>query len=123
MSVRIATKNVITVTPDADVRFVAQKMRAHRVGCVLVVDSRRLLGIVTDRDLALRVIAEERPLDTKVTEVMTPDPITAPASSGIEAILRALRKAGTRRLPIVADDGAVVGIVTYDDLLPMLARE
>lgn len=123
MTVRIATTEVITVGPDADVRFAAEKMRAHHVGCVLVVDGARLLGILTDRDIALRVVAEALPPSTRVAEVMTPDPITAPASAGIETILRALRKAGTRRLPLLDDAGLVVGIVTHDDLVPLLANE
>ena len=74
-------------------------------------------------DLALRVVAQGLPLDTAVSMVMTPDPTTAPGSAGIETVLRLLRKAGTRRLPLVNPDGTLAAIVTHDDLVPLLARE
>jgi CBS domain-containing protein len=123
MTPRIANETPITVTGDVDVQTVAQQMRARRVGCVIVVKERRPIGIVTDRDLALRVVAAGLPATTKICEVMTPDPITADASAGIETMLRVLRNSGTRRLPLVHPDGSLAAIVTHDDLVPFLARE
>ncbi len=123
MTVRAATEKVICAPADASVSLVAQQMRAHRVGCVVIVTGKRPVGIVTDRDLALRIVAESLPGSTPVSEVMTPDPVTADQAAGIETILRALRNAGTRRLPLVNDDGEVVAIITHDDLVQLLARE
>lgn len=123
MKLSIGSETPVTATGDADVQSIAQKMRASRVGCVIIVRDNRPIGIVTDRDLALRVIAEGLPPTTPVCDVMTPDPITASASAGIGTILTILRKAGTRRLPLVGEDGALVAIVTHDDIVPFLARE
>jgi CBS domain-containing protein len=123
MSARIASDHVITALPSDAVSEVARLMRVHRIGCVVIVDDGRPVGIVTDRDLALRVVAESRAATTPVSAVMTPDPIVADATAGIETMLTILRKAGTRRLPLVDAHGDLVGIVTHDDLLKLLARE
>lgn len=123
MTVRAATEKVICAPADASVSSVAQQMRAHRVGCVVIVSGKRPVGIVTDRDLALRIVAESLPGSTPVSEVMSPDPVTADQGAGIETILRALRNAGTRRLPLVNKQGDVVAIITHDDLVQLLARE
>jgi CBS domain-containing protein len=123
MIARLASKRVVTAPLTSTVSEVAQLMRVHHVGCVIIVNARRPVGIVTDRDLALRVVAESGSPQMPVSGVMTPDPITADASVGIETMLSILRKAGTRRLPLVDARGAVVGIVTHDDLVQLLARE
>jgi len=119
----LTARPVVTATPDEDVRSVARKMRDGHVGCVVVNEGRRPVGIVTDRDLALRVLAEGDPTTTRVSEVMTIDPSTIEVGAGVEAVLRTMRAAGTRRLPVVDGDGALVGIVTHDDLLVVFARE
>lgn len=123
MTVRAATEKVICAPTDASVSSVAQQMRAHRVGCIVIVSGKRPVGIVTDRDLALRIVAESLPGTTPVSQVMSPDPVTADEGAGIETILRALRNAGTRRMPLVNDEGDVVAIITHDDLVQLLARE
>jgi CBS domain-containing protein len=120
---RVVSEHVITATRSTTAAVVATMMRAHRVGCVVVVEDGRPIGIVTDRDLALRVVADSLPGHTLVEDVMTPDPVTARATAGIETMLRVLRKAGTRRLPLVDDAGHLVGIVTHDDLLRLHSRE
>ncbi len=123
MNARLASEAVITATADCSVASLARKMRRHHVGCVVIVARGRPIGIVTDRDLALRVVAESLPATTPASAVMTPDPVTARATAGIEAMLRELRKAGTRRLPLVDDAGRLVAIVTHDDLVRVLAGE
>lgn len=123
MTARIACKKVVTAAPGRSVAEVARAMRVHHVGCVVIVDDERPVGIVTDRDLALRVLAESSPATTPVSEVMTPDPITADSTVGIETMLSMLRRAGARRLPLVNARGRLVGIVTHDDLVQLLARE
>lgn len=119
----LSARPVVTAAPDEDVGAVARKMRDGHVGCVVVVEGRRPVGIVTDRDLTLRVLAEGDSPSLRVSEVMTADPETVLESAGIEATLRAMRKSGTRRLPVVDEHGHLVGIITHDDLLVLLARE
>ena len=119
----LARRPVVTAPPDEDVRAVARKMRDGHVGCVVVVEGRRPVGIVTDRDLALRVLAEGDPPDTPIAAVMSVDPTTVSLGSDVEVVLRSLRLSGTRRVPIVDEEGALVGLVSQDDLLALLARE
>lgn len=124
MSVRRFEQNVVQVMPDEPVVEVARRMRAERVGCVVIVQDGRPFGILTDRDLALRVVAEGRdPRGLLARDVMTYDPITLARGLGIESASRLMREHGVRRIPIVDDDGALVGIVTADDLMSLFARE
>lgn len=119
----LAARPVVTATRDEDVRAVARKMRDGHVGCVVVVEGRRPIGIVTDRDLTLRVLAVDDSANRPIGEVMTADPSTIPLGSGVEAALAAMRGAGTRRLPVVDEGGELVGIISHDDLLMVFARE
>ena len=99
-------------------------MRDFRVGCVVVTRGASPIGIVTDRDLAIRVVAEGRdPALTQVSEIVTYDATALPRSAGIDTAARMMRERGVRRLPIVTDDGRVIGIVTADDLTILLAQE
>ncbi|WP_437965043.1 CBS domain-containing protein [Sorangium sp. So ce260] len=103
---------------------VARRMRDFRVGCVVVTQGARAIGIITDRDLVMRVMADARePEKTLVSEIVTYDPTTLQQSDSIETALRLMRDRGVRRLPIVRHDGKVTGIVTADDLTMLLAAE
>ena len=99
----------------------ARRMRDFRVGCVVVVRDGRPVGIVTDRDLAVRVVAEGRDAErTLVSEIVTYEATTVPRDAGVETAVRLMSERGVRRLPIVTDDGRVTGIVTADDLTVLL---
>ena len=111
---------------DVDVPLIAaaREMRERRVGCLLVTDHERPVGIVTDRDLVLRAMAEG--LDCRTTPVsrcVTFDPITVHERDGVSTVAARMRSAGIRRVPVVDDRGKVVGIVTADDLLRELGHE
>jgi len=114
----------VVAEPTDMVIDVARRMRDYRVGCVVVTRGAKPIGIITDRDLALRVVAEG--LDPKVTPasaVVTWDATTLPRTAGIDTAVRVMSEHGVRRLPIITDDGRVIGIVTADDILIMLAQE
>lgn len=103
---------------------VARRMRDFRVGCVVVTRGARPIGIITDRDLVLRVVAEGLdPNTTLVSSVVTYDVTTLPRDAGIDTAVRLMSERGVRRLPIVTDDGRVTGIVTADDLTVLLTQE
>jgi CBS domain-containing protein len=100
----------------------ARRMRDFRVGCVVVVREARPVGILTDRDLAIRVVAEGRdPETTHVADIVTYEAATVPRDAGIETAVRVMGDRGVRRLPIITEDGKVTGIVTADDLTVMLS--
>jgi CBS domain-containing protein len=121
---RICRREVHVAAQGENALDVARRMREHNLGTVVVLDDdRRPTGIVTDRDLAMRVVAEDRrPGSTPVGDVMSLIPRTVSEETTIEHALEIMRSRGHRRLPVVKD-GRLVGIVTLDDVLALLAEE
>ena len=121
----ICRRAVDMVEPGALVRVAAQRMAARNVGSLLVVDgSRHVLGVVTDRDLALRVVAQGRdPHLTRIVDVMTPHPDTVSEETSVEDALTVMRSRGVRRLPVVGHAGELAGVVSVDDILVLLSQE
>lgn len=113
-----------TASVEDTVEKAARTMRDRRVGCVLVLRQGRPAGVVTDRDLVLRVVAEGRdPSQATLGEFVSYDPVTVCLHDGIDTAVERMRVHGIRRLPVVDDDGVAVGIVTADDLLVLLGSE
>ena len=113
-----------TVGTADTVEAAARVMRDRGVGCLVVTRDRHPIGIVTDRDLVVRVMAEGiDPAQARVGDFVTFDPITASLDEGIETVVQRMRKHGVRRVPIVDASGEAVGIVTADDLLVLLGGE
>ncbi len=124
----ICNREIIVVQRDDTVLQAAKLMRQHHVGDLLAVeerDGRRVpVGIITDRDLVVEIIAPE--LDAAVItvgDIMVTKLATVKESSGVFEAIQYMRSKGIRRLPVVDDDGGLVGIVTLDDLLVLLANE
>jgi len=97
-------------------------MGTHGVGSVLVVSGDEVLGIVTDRDITLRVVGSGRPLTTQVNAVMSGPLVTIQGSADIFDAYRLLNDSGVRRLPVL-EEGDLAGIITADDLLVALVLE
>jgi CBS domain-containing protein len=115
----IMTENPRCATPDMSVQEAARMMKAEDTGVLPVVDasnSRRLVGVLTDRDIAIRVVAEGRPAAT-VREVMSAGVRTASVDDSVEDVMRVMADEQVRRIPIVDDAGTVVGIVSQADLV------
>jgi len=124
MSLSRFLKPMITVTESEPVAQAACKLRDAHVGCVVVIRGGHPIGIVTDRDLAVRVVAEGRdPRHTLVSDIVTYDPVIVATTDGIDTAVTRMREHGVRRLPIVDEAGNVVGMVTADDLVTLLGRE
>ncbi|WP_433633561.1 CBS domain-containing protein [Halomicrococcus sp. NG-SE-24] len=129
---KLAQTEVVSVTPDASITETGQTMLDQTVGSVLVMEDDEVVGIVTDRDIAVKVVAEagssslareDVDLDTLTArDVMTTDPISVEADAKIQRILRAMNDAHARRIPVLEDDH-LVGIVAFDDLVLHLAGE
>ncbi len=109
----------ITCSPDATVALVARLMGQNRIGSVIVVDDdRRPVGIVTDRDLAVRIVGTERSSETPVAQVMTADPVTISVSGTLSDAIAQLATRGCRRLPVIDPESRrLVGVMTLDDAL------
>ncbi len=130
MKVREFCSRVIVVAePQTDLRTAAQMMRDNHVGALIVVDrkegARRPLGILTDRDIVVAVIAATgvRPETLAVRDVMTSELAVVNENDGVFEAIDSMKDRGARRLPVVAADGTLVGILTLDDLLRVLATE
>jgi CBS domain-containing protein len=117
-------QEVATVRAGASVQEAAEQMAREAVGCLVVVDDKaRPIGIVTDRDLALRVVATgARAKDVTAENVMTQPLVTAAATAPIEALIEAMCQHGIRRVPVTRQE-RVVGLVSLDDLVVRLGRE
>jgi CBS domain-containing protein len=115
---------VDTAGYDETVLEAARRMRDRQVGTVIVVDDLRPVGMVTDRDLTVRVLAAGLdPQATRLSEVMTPSPTTIREDDSIETALGYMRAGRFRRLPVVGRDGRLLGIVALDDVLELVAEE
>ena len=117
----IMTKDPSCVTPEASVREAAQVMKKEDVGIVPVVEGpsgRRLVGVVTDRDIAIRCIADGKDGTCRVRDVMSTDDIaTCYESDDVDNLMNAMRTEKVRRIPIVDERGSLVGIVSQADVL------
>lgn len=121
---RFCRKPVVTVPSTKTVHDVAAIMRERHVGAVLIVDKDRPVGIVTDRDIVLRSVADARDAKTTpVTDVMSTGLTVVRREDKLDDAVSAIRSAGVRRVPIVDAAGAAVGMVTLDDLVVLMAGE
>ncbi|MFB6194773.1 MAG: CBS domain-containing protein [Haloplanus sp.] len=119
----LARSDVVTATPDASVAELASSMRAQDVGSIVITDGDEPVGIVTDRDLTLRVLAEEvDPASVTAADVMSEELCTVDRRAGFYRAAERMSERGVRRLP-VCDDETLVGIITADDLTELLADE
>ena len=120
---RFCRKPVINALPNDAVEDVARKMRDRHVGAVVIVDETlKPVGIVTDRDLVCRVLSEGRQA-VAVREVMSPDPELLTTEDALDSALFKMRDLGVRRMPIVNERKQLVGMVSLDDLLVLLSSE
>jgi CBS domain-containing protein len=122
---RICVREVDTAKPDESVAVVAQRMHQRAVGTLVVVNHAfQVVGLVTDRDLVSRVLAKGRnPLETTVQDVMTMAPKTVSEDTPIESALLTMRTGRFRRLPVVSRAQVLLGLLTLDDVLMLLAEE
>ncbi|MDD2933222.1 MAG: CBS domain-containing protein [Methylotenera sp.] len=124
----ICNREVITVRRDANVLHAATLMRKYHVGDVVVIEDHKgksvPVGIVTDRDIVIELVATE--LDCRVIttgDIMAANVNVIKESAGIFEAIKLMTTKGIRRLPVVDNEGGLLGIVTLDDLLQLLAKE
>jgi len=122
---KIAQRNIDTADTFETVQSAAQRMATRNVGTLIVFrDDGRAAGILTDRDVALRVVGRGRdPYTTRVEDVMTTELETVSEDTAIEDTLRRMRARGVRRLPVVNAEGQCTGVVSLDDVLAHLVSE
>ena len=120
----VCKRGVVTVTAGEDLIGAAHVMREKHVGYLIVSERRKVVGVLTDRDIVVGVLAQEvdaRAL--KVGDVMTRDPLLIEEEQSIEAVLCHMREAGVRRVPVVDRSGALTGVLSIDDVLEQIAQD
>jgi CBS domain-containing protein len=116
----IMTRDPAVVTADDSVRRAVELMKEQDVGLIPVVESvnsRRLVGVITDRDVALRVVGEGVPADGTVQQFMSEGVHTAKADDDVDSVMNLMGREQVRRIPIVDERGSVVGIVSQADVV------
>jgi CBS domain-containing protein len=120
----ICTRPVVTASAQMTVGQAARAMRARNVGALVVVNAGRPIGMLTDRDIAIEVVAEGRdPDSTRVGDVMRKRPVTIQEDLGILDAAKTFARTGVRRLPVVSPRGTLVGVIAVDDLFILLGNE
>lgn len=124
----ICNREVVIAEKNLSVKEAAELMRNHHVGDLVVTEDRagrkHPVGIVTDRDIVVEVVAAGvNPEALTVADIMGPELATVRESEGLYEAMRYMHGKGVRRMPVVDRDGGLVGILTLDDLLSLLAEE
>lgn len=116
----IMTRDPATCTPDTRIQDVAHLMLDHDCGEIPIIDdreTRRLVGVVTDRDITVRAVAEGRsPTDTLASEIMSSSLVTGSPDASLEECVEKMEKHQIRRLPIVDPDGRCIGMLAQADI-------
>lgn len=120
----LARTDVVTASPDTPTSELAHRMRDENVGSVIITNDNAPVGIVTDRDLTTRLVANGDEPDGRVArDVMSEDLCTASPEVGMYEAVREMSEHGVRRLPVCDDNGDLTGIITADDMIELLADE
>jgi CBS domain-containing protein len=112
----------LTVPAGTPLRQVIPRMQEGRGDCVLVIRDERLVGIVTERDILMKVLGRDTNLDRPVDELMTPNPGTLPATATVREALAAMDGGGYRNLPLVDEKGGLVGLLRQQDIVDYIAE-
>ena len=116
----IMTKDLVTCTPENTIVEVAQLMKTEDIGPVLIVDneqSKTLVGIVTDRDIVVKAIADGQDANTmRIGDVMSKKLVTCRADDDVDVAMKAMAQFQLRRIPVVEDNMRLVGIISQADL-------
>lgn len=116
-----AQEGVVTVGPETSVLAAAQRMRERSVSCLVVLEGRRPVGVLTERDIVRRTVAHGlNPQETTVNAVMTAPIVTVPETVGLAGALELMRRKGVKHLPVTDDRGLLCGFFTFNNVLYLL---
>lgn len=125
----LCTRIVSVVYPALSIDEAARVMRDQHVGCLVVVEAstpqaRRVVGMLTDRDIVTGAVAAQRdPLSLRVADLMSRDVVSAREDDTLLNVLAVMRHKAVRRLPVLGGDGILVGVLSLDDLLAAVSQE
>ena len=123
----LCRRDILTLSAEASVRKAAEMMRTHHVGALALTDPEdptRVVGVVTDRDLVIHLLAQDRsPHEQNIGAFSTVHLIRVPGTATVHEAVQAMNQHGVRRLFITEPNGRLMGLVSMDDLLATLADE
>lgn len=125
---KICNREVVVIDRDCSVLEATRLMREHHVGSLVVVDREsggvKPIGVITDRDIVIEILAEEIPLDSvTIGDVMTRPAVTAREDDSVLEAMERMRTNGVRRMPVVDATGLLIGIISVDDMLEIISEE
>ena len=113
----IMTKGIRIAEPDEKLPHAAKKMRTQNIGALPVIEDRELIGMVTDRDIAIRVVGENKaPADVFVRDIMSEECFWCAENETLEDAVRVMEQNQVRRLPVMNDNNDVVGMLSLEDV-------
>jgi CBS domain-containing protein len=125
MSLTNFIKRVGCVSPRANIVEASQEMRTRSIGAVVVIsDDYKPIGLVTDRDIVMRIVADDKgPREVVVEQIMSGGVVTLTEQASIREATELMRDKGVRRIVIVDENDRVTGLVSFDDLILLLGME
>lgn len=128
--IKLCRPNAVTIRPYEELNAAARLMRERHVGYLVVTEAvlgdgeQRPVGVLTDRDIVVKVLAREAdPRTLRVGDVMTRDPVLAAATDPLAGVLSSMRRIGVRRMPVVGNRGQLIGVLSFDEVIDALAGE
>lgn len=123
----LCVRETVLVEKGDSLLAAAKLMHNYHVGALVVVETlgqkNRPVGIITDRDIVMDGVAQERSMETPVGEILSPELVTAPEDALLYDVLEMMKAKGIRRIPVVDAEGYLSGILTMDDVIEFLTDE
>lgn len=118
----LGAHEAVTAPADATVRQAVALMQEHRTGCVIVVEQEKPTGLVTERDLLLKVLAKGRSLDTPIREVMSTPPVVIRDGFSVSQVIQTMNARGFRHMPMVDASGSLTGVVSVKRIVEYIVE-
>jgi CBS domain-containing protein len=125
-AIELCKKMLVTLNQDATLEEAAQSMRRNRVGAIVVMAAgfgRIPVGMITDRDLAIKGLGESRPNSTPIKEIMSKNLLTINQDADLQNVMEKMSQKGVRRIVLVDETGAACGLVSFDDAFQRLIQQ
>ncbi|MDO8519441.1 MAG: CBS domain-containing protein [Deltaproteobacteria bacterium] len=119
---QVKLRSPVLIPPGTQLTQVLNLMQAKKRGCAIIESKGHIIGIFTERDLLTRVVEPQKPLTTKIDDVMTPNPVSLKLTSSIAEAVLLMSKKGYRHVPLLDDEGIIKGFVSVRDILDYLAE-
>jgi CBS domain-containing protein len=112
---QLMKENVLQIDTDEEIKNAAKIMRDKKIGCLVVIEDEKPVGLITERDVVFKVVAEEKPITTKIRDIMSPKLISIGPDENVDQASIMMKKHGIKKLPVISF-GKIVGIITSTDI-------